>query len=341
MLLLQNFICKHVKTDEKVTVNSNPHFIQEMNYREINDESSAEINSGSVDNSNIVENPLKVLDNVAKLRQYIVDGSDVLFDCSIVHAEQIMQLCKNDFQLVKIFADTIISHESFHGGMNAIFNTNCSIEYSWVQPLYPSVIVEHSPYLVKAPYIVTNEFELKHMDAKVSLVELERQDKLLNALRGSDLIEDLINIIVQYSKPAVKISRGMFLDVLDVANVWTIGKVQNLYDFRNRRVLHISYLNWDSYHDEYLLLDSPRIRLLYNYKDEIIFNWEPCKFKKGETCKRGEKMVECRQRTHISWKIGPLKPRKFTGNDDFAPFFTFVNPADLSPFEISLCNLVV
>lgn len=215
---------------------------------------------------------------------------------SDICAHQFIHLSNNDSKLVQYFVDTVISHKSFKNGMDAIFGANCMIEHAWFQP---------NP---------------KDIPAKEATKELQQQDVIVTVLLEL-LIPDLINIVLQYSKPVVKISPNMFLDILDGVDKWTIAKVQNLFHFKNDTVLHLSYLSWQSYHDEYILLNSPRIRILYNYKGEVIFNWNPCKI---SLITDGEELVEYRLRgdnSDFAWKIGPTS----SYFDDYAPIGTFID----------------
>lgn len=134
------------------------------------------------------------------------------------------------------------------------------------------------------------------------------------------LIPDLISIVVAYSQPVIKVTREMFLDVLDTARVWTIAVIQAVFVFKNETILKIHYLLWGENYDEFIFLSDIRVKFLYNYKHEVVFNWHyPI----------SDKNVEVRHRGSELWFINNDQwSADIRNNNTFncAPIATFLAP---------------
>ena len=130
------------------------------------------------------------------------------------------------------------------------------------------------------------------------------------------LIQDLIKIILEYSQPVINVAKEMFIDVQDTVKIWCLAVIKNLFLFNNAIILKIHYLNWGNRYDELIMLDDQRIRFLYNYKNEFIFNWDSI-----ETAN----FVEYRFRDSNCWVVN-LTGVCNLGRYDSAPIGTFLAP---------------
>lgn len=153
-----------------------------------------------------------------------------------------------------------------------------------------------------------------------TVLEIQKNlDNFVRSFLNTNLIPDLSNIVSEYYKSVADVTPGMFLDVKDSTNLWTLAQVVEIFEYENSYVFYIRYVNWTERYNEFISADSERLKFLYNYKNEPIFNWDNEKLKK-------QTKVECRirQRQRASfWSV-----REFAGcpefpAPDFAPVGTF------------------
>ena len=230
---------------------------------------------------------------------------------------KLIELGNADIDTIDQFIETVKEENSFFRGLTKAF-INYSVEHTWYLPR--NKLDQNKLDETKLDQNKLNQTKLNQNKSDV-----EEKQTVVDCLKAF-LISDLANITIDYWEPVIKIQPGLFLDVQDSVNMWTLACVEKVYQFQGDTIVHISYLNWGTSYDEYVRLGSDRVKFLYNYKKDHIFNfdvqsniqstnWDTCKW---DICK---KEIRYRHANQI-WIVGNDAHNKA----DHAPFGTFLDP---------------
>ena len=189
-------------------------------------------------------------------------------------SNKLIELGNADIDTIDQLIKSIVSEQGdFFRGLTQVFK-NYSVDCVW--------------------YLPQNELDQNKLD-------LAEKKFMLQCLTSFILL-DLANIVVEFCEPVINVKPGLFVDVLDSVDIWTLACIKNVYEFQGKPILHISYLQWKATHDEYVSLDSDRVKMLYNYKNEHILNFNVPK-KCIESCGYIN-AVEIRYRNaNSSWRL--------------------------------------
>ena len=149
----------------------------------------------------------------------------------------------------------------------------------------------------------------------VEINKMDEQDLSISTL-GCFLIPDLIKIAIDYSF-RIRFEVGMYIDLLDVAELWEIAEIKKILQYKNTTYLLVHYLEWTDPYDEFITANNPRIRLLYDDNNQIVYNW--AKVSKQEVIQ-----VDCRERGDSKWRRCHVSQTYGYHKISLAPAGTFV-----------------
>ena len=130
------------------------------------------------------------------------------------------------------------------------------------------------------------------------------------------LLSDLTNIVIDYSL-GMRFTVGMYVDAIDEEDNWEVGEIQKILRYKTNVYLFIHYLAWGSFYDEFINVNSNRIRFLYNDKNQIICSWQKVSIKEGLP-------LDYRLKKQTKWNTGSADEVARNSEVVFAPAGTFV-----------------
>ena len=133
---------------------------------------------------------------------------------------------------------------------------------------------------------------------------------------GRFLIPDLINIVIDYGFK-IRFEVGMYIDILDTSDIWDAAKVKQILQYKNSTYLSVHYLEWTYRYDEFITVNSSRIRLFYDDNNQIVYNW-------ARVDKHKVTQADCRQRGETKWIRRNMSDYHLRHKISLAPAGTFV-----------------